>query len=97
MLLNRIVKGLMLSLVFASLLACSKISQENFNKVQVGMTYDEVTSILGKPTDSQSLTILKMAATSATWRDSGKTISIQFLDNKVKVKSYIGQDGKEYH
>jgi outer membrane protein assembly factor BamE (lipoprotein component of BamABCDE complex) len=33
----------------------SKITQENFDKIQVGMGQDEVTTILGKPTESSSV------------------------------------------
>jgi hypothetical protein len=68
--------------------ACSKLTQENFDKVQPDMTMKEVIAVLGEPTRSQSLNIAGLSGSSATWSKNNIEINIQFLNNKVTVKSF---------
>ena len=71
------------------LAACgSKVTQDNFAKIHEGMTQDQVTDILGKPTQSSSVDILGMSGTSATWTDNDARITIQFVNGKVRLKSF---------
>lgn len=75
-------------LICFTLFACSKITQENFEKVKPNMTMKEVIGILGEPTDSQSIMIAGISGTSAIWKDEQAEIDIQFLNDKVTVKSF---------
>ena len=78
-------------LAFAALLAlaaCSKITQENFNKVQDGMTEAEVQAILGAPATSSEVDILGVSGTASTWRANDAEITIRFLNGKVALKSF---------
>ncbi len=68
--------------------ACSKVTQENFAKVQDGMSEAEVHAILGKPTESNSVQILGVSGTSSKWVGSDAEISIRFLGGKMALKSY---------
>jgi outer membrane protein assembly factor BamE (lipoprotein component of BamABCDE complex) len=90
--LNRVRKpGLAaLALLCLFLAACGggKISQENFNKIQVGMTQAEVQKILGEPTESSSLDIAGFSGTTSTWRAGDTTVTIQFVNGKVVAKQY---------
>ncbi|VVC76620.1 hypothetical protein AQUSIP_19430 [Aquicella siphonis] len=70
------------------LLGCSKLSQENFDKIQTNMTMKEVIAILGEPTSSESINIAGISGTSAVWKDSNAEIDIQFLNDRVTVKAY---------
>jgi hypothetical protein len=70
------------------LLACSKLTQENFDKIHPDMNIKEVIFILGEPTSSQSLNIAGISGTSATWKSNNIEINIQFLNDKVTVKSF---------
>lgn len=70
------------------LLACSKVTQENFNKIKPNMTMKEVISILGEPTNSDSVNIAGISGTSAIWKEKEAEIDIQFLNDKVTVKSF---------
>lgn len=70
------------------LFACSKVSQDNFEKVKPNMTMKEVVSILGEPTSSESINIAGISGTSAIWKDNNAEIDIQFLNDKVTVKSF---------
>ena len=78
-------------LAFAALLAlaaCSKITQENFNKVQDGMAEADVQAILGAPTTSSKVDILGVSGTASTWTSKDAEITIRFLNGKVALKSY---------
>jgi len=69
-------------IIIATLLlltACSKLSNENYDKLKAGMSQEEVQSILGSPnacTDS--------IASKCTWGDeNGKHISVSFVADKA--------------
>jgi hypothetical protein len=68
--------------------ACSKVTQENFAKVQDGMSEAEVTALLGPPTESQSVQALGVSGTSSRWVSGDAQITIRFLGGKVAVKSF---------
>lgn len=69
------------TLILIALLAagCSKLTQENYAKVQTGMSLDEVSTILGKP-DSCSETL---GVKKCTWGDEQSHVSINFVADKV--------------
>jgi hypothetical protein len=71
-----------------ALAACTKVTQENYAKVQNGMSEQEVHAILGKPTESTSVTVLGLSGTSSRWIDGGAVITIQFANGKVRLKTY---------
>lgn len=80
------------SLVFTLallLVSCSsKINQENFDKIQVGMSEQEVAQILGPPTDTASVSIGDLSGSSSTWKAKHARIDIQFLNGQVKIKNF---------
>jgi hypothetical protein len=69
------------------LIACGKVTQHNFEKITPNMSMKEVESILGTPTSAESVNIGGISGTSAVWKDNDVEISIQFLNDKVTVKS----------
>ena len=76
----------MLSLLF---LGCgSKISQKNYNKIETDMTQEQVESILGKPTDISSMDLAVFSGTACKWAGKDGTIAIQFVNGKVKMKTF---------
>jgi len=66
----------------------SKITQENFDKIQVGMSQDEVTTILGKPTESSSVSFGSLSGGAWVWKKNGTAITIQFANGKVLAKQF---------
>lgn len=68
--------------------ACSRINQTNFEKIKSGMSMQEVVAILGEPTSSDSINLGIFSGTSATWKDTNAEITVQFLNDKVEVKSF---------
>jgi len=76
---------------FAALLllaACTKITQENFAKIQDGMSEQEVSAILGSPAETSSSSILGISGTSSTWKGGDAVITIRFVNGKVALKSF---------
>ena len=71
-----------------SLMSCSslKISQENFEKIQTGMSLAQVTDILGPPTESSSVDVAVFSGTVSKWKAGDVTITIQFVNGKVVAK-----------
>jgi len=72
----------------------SKVTKSNLDKITNGMTLAEVEGILGKGTESTgaSGTVgdLTGSAKSVTWKDGDKTITINFLNDKVVLKTSSG-------
>jgi hypothetical protein len=71
-----------------SLVSCGslKISQENFEKIQTGMSMAQVTAILGAPTESSSVDVAVFSGTVSKWKAGDVTITIQFVNGKVVAK-----------
>lgn len=84
----RMIWRILITCCFVLLFACSKLSQENFDKIHPDMSMKEVIAILGEPTRSESLNIAGISGTSATWNQNNVEINIQFLNDKVTVKSF---------
>lgn len=78
----------LLILVFSLLTACgSKVTEENFSKVQNGMSLRQVTQILGVPVSIDSINVAGISGTSAVWKSRNTVITIQFLNDKAQIKT----------
>ncbi len=73
-------------LLFAA--GCSKINQDNFAKIQDGMSEPEVHALLGSPTESSSRSVLGLSGTSSKWVAQDTVITVQFVNGKVLLKSF---------
>lgn len=86
---KKIIPAVFFLAIMCFLTSCAqKISQENFEKIQPGMTMQQVVQILGEPTNVESFNIAGLSGTSATWEHHNAIISIQFLNNQVKIKTF---------
>jgi outer membrane protein assembly factor BamE (lipoprotein component of BamABCDE complex) len=67
--------------VAALLLAagCSKLTAENYAKVKMGMSYNEVTAILGGPASCDDTAGFK----SCRWGDDKRQVTVRFAGDKV--------------
>lgn len=86
MTINQLVRVLPAALCFI-LVACSKINQENFAKIQPGMSMAQVVRILGEPDMVDSINFAGISGTSATWKTKSTLIVVQFLNDQVKIKT----------
>lgn len=69
--------------------ACSsKLNEENFDRISNGMPKEEVIAILGEPMETSGLQLGGVSGTSAVWEDGTTRITIQFINDKVKVKQF---------
>jgi hypothetical protein len=76
------------------LVACSKVDQEHYAKVTNGMSEAQVYDILGKPDEASSRDVLGVSTTSAKWVSEDAVITIQFVDGKVRLRSFDKTAGK---
>lgn len=83
-----LLKSLALGFLCVLVFACSKLSQQNFDKIKTNMTMQEVTAIIGQPTSSESINIAGISGTSAVWKNKDAEIDIQFLNDRVAVKAF---------
>lgn len=67
----------------------TSISKNNFDRIQTGMSFKEVVQILGEPTSSSTLNVGEVIVTSANWENSHAVISIQFFNDKVKLRKFV--------
>ncbi len=72
--------------VIFTLSACTQITQENYNKIQVGMDMSQVNLMLGPPTTSNSVNFFGATATTSVWKNQNTEITILFINDKVEIK-----------
>ena len=70
--------GLMLTL-----LGCSKLTLENYDKIAVGMSYDEVTRLIGPPDQCDDV----MGVRSCRWGDDKRSVHVNFVAGQVLLFS----------
>lgn len=81
---------ILVTLVIVVLAGCarSKITQENFDKIKLGMTQAEVQQLLGPPTEASGLEVAVFSGTHAKWIQGDTVITIQFINGKVVAKEF---------
>ena len=72
--------------VLALLAACSKITQDNYDKLQMEMSYEQVEGVLGQPKSCSDVLGVK----SCTWGDAKRHIEVSFLGDKALAYSAEG-------
>ncbi len=82
--------GIASLLIFAVASCGSKVNEANYQRIQDGMSREEVESILGQATEGQSVGFGGFSGGNAVWKaDDGTTISIQFVNGKVASKQFF--------
>jgi len=82
-LLSVILGVFMLSLLLSG---CSNVTQANYDKIKMGMTYQEVVDILGTPDEMTDV----MGAKNCVWGKEPKVIDVKFVGDKVVFHSAKG-------
>lgn len=70
---------LILCLALVTLMGCSKVTRENYDKLKMGMDFAEVVQLLGDPENCEAALAMK----SCIWGKDPKTIKIQLIADKV--------------
>ncbi len=73
------------------LAGCSRVTTENYAKVEVGMPRTEVYGILGRPDEVSGGALGPLSISNETWKGRNQTINITFGGDHVALKA-IGQN-----
>jgi hypothetical protein len=77
---------IMALLLYLVLFGCSKLNRENYDKIKVGMDYQQIVSIIGDPDKCDAI----MGSKNCVWGNENKNITINFIGDKVFVLSMNG-------
>jgi hypothetical protein len=77
------------------LAACSRVSAENYNKLEAGMSREEVYGILGKPDQVEGSGLGKLTISSETWRGGGQRIELSFIGGQLATMSLRNEEAAE--
>jgi hypothetical protein len=65
---------------------CSRVSKQNFDKLKVGMAYEEVVTILGSPGSCSET----LGTKSCVWGSEKRQIKVSFIASKAIAYSNKG-------
>ncbi len=82
-------------LLFVAAACGSKANENNYAKIEIDMTEEQVKSLLGAPTESSSINVAGLSGTSSKWVSKEGTINVQFLNGKVKAKAFSKPSGQK--
>jgi len=68
------------------LTACSKLNNENYSKLESGMSKEDVVAILGEPDQCESA----LAFETCRWGDKDKNIEVRFAADNLLAKTSEG-------
>ena len=71
-----------------ALTACSRVTPENYAKIQEGMSEQEVAAVLGAPDESTSRDVLGISGTTSVWKGRDAEITIRFVNGRTVLKTY---------
>lgn len=63
------------------LVACNRVTAENYARIKVGMTFDEVKAVLGGPDRCSDV----LGAKSCVWGDESRYIRVNFIGEKTVI------------
>ncbi|MGB0956206.1 MAG: hypothetical protein ACPGZP_09435 [Panacagrimonas sp.] len=77
------------SLLTAAVLlgACSRVTSENFERIESGMNKDEVYAILGKPTEVSGGGIGSFTMSVESWIAGDRRITLTFRGDTMAIKT----------
>lgn len=79
-------KKLITVALLLSLAACSKLSMDNYQQLKTGMSYNEVTAVIGEPASCEEA----LGTRTCIWGDDNKQIKAAFLAEKAMLFSHKG-------
>ena len=83
---SRIAAVMLVLALSLTTVACDNLSQENYNKIKVGMSLQEVEKLLGSSPTCDSAVGMK----NCTWGTAEKHVKVQFVADKVAMYSAKG-------
>ena len=84
---KRLTKLIAVAFLFSLVLVgCSKMNQENYNKIKIGMDYQQIIEIIGNPDKCDAA----LGTKSCIWGTEKKNITIKFIADKVALPAMKG-------
>ncbi|MGE6106547.1 DUF3862 domain-containing protein [Aeromonas sobria] len=80
---KQILIGALMALV---LTGCSKVNRDNYDKLKMGISYNQASTILGKADSCDDV----LGTTSCVWGDAQHNIKIRFIADKATFFSSEG-------
>lgn len=62
-----------------AMLGCSRLTLENYSRIETGMTYEEVVRLIGKPGQCDDV----MGVRNCRWGDGARSVNVSFVSGKV--------------
>lgn len=62
---------------------CSRVTQANYDKLKAGMSYEQVESILGRPSQCSEVLTVR----TCIWGDEGSNINANFINGQAVLFS----------
>ncbi len=84
--LKALAAAMLILLLGLQVTGCSNLTQENYDKIKTGMSFQEVEKLLGSGPICDSA----MGMKSCTWGDKDKYVKIQFMADKVVIHAAKG-------
>jgi|ERR1051326_7311713 hypothetical protein len=84
-----ILAAVILSVALVGCGSASKVSQQSYQKVRVGMTEAQADALLGNPcasADNSDDSSIDPGVTVLTWKGNGQTVTLWLLDGKIQSK-----------
>lgn len=84
--LNRFIRRCLCAFLLLSLMGCSKLTLENYDQLKVGMSYEEVTGLIGEPSGCSEA----LGTRSCQWGNDKKNIKVTFFGSRATLFSAEG-------
>lgn len=88
---GRISRVLASTVLTLGLLACSKVTAENYQKISTGMSRAEVVALLGEPSTSHASSLLGVTGESAVWESGKVKIEATFVNDALLTRQLVQQ------
>lgn len=79
-------RGLIAGFCLMLLAACSKVTLENYDRLKIGMDYDEVVAMIGDPTECSEA----LGTRACRWGNNRRNIKVTFFGSKATLFSAEG-------
>jgi hypothetical protein len=73
------IRLVVVTLILLIIAGCSKLTMENYDKLKIGMAYNEVVSTIGSPGKCSDV----MGVKNCQWGNEKKSINVTFAGDKV--------------
>jgi hypothetical protein len=85
----KVMKRFFVLIALFFLVACSKITAENYQKISAGMSRTEVVALLGEPSSTERGSFLGVEGESAVWQNGTLQIRAQFVNQKLLTHTLL--------